>query len=409
MVAKKALLFILIALVAVFGASCSRGKKKSEIKAASGLVARVGDYRITEEQMQRRFDELPEQQKNMFKGMEGQAKFVDELIDQHLLYQAALDDKIEQDEDVKDRVRWLTMNLIVGEYYKKEIADKVKVDDSQIAAYYSDHKEEFYQAPVMRAQYLFTVDSLKAVAWEKRLAKGENFSTIAKAESEDKATASVLGDLGYFNPGGFIKSVGSSDIFSRAIEKLDVGQISPIIHFERGFAIVKITEKNPEHTQTLEEARRTIISKLRGEKEKADYERVVEKLKEKYPSENYIREKLERTTRTAEELWQMAQLEQDPHKRIQFYRDIVNAYPNDKNAPQALFMIGFVYAEELQDTRQAQRTFDELMEKYPQSEMVESAKWMIENMESAHPKIESFENMQQRMKEDQQRKADVTK
>jgi outer membrane protein assembly factor BamD (BamD/ComL family) len=72
-------------------------------------------------------------------------------------------------------------------------------------------------------------------------------------------------------------------------------------------------------------------------------------------------------------------------------------------------MIGFVYAEERQEMQQARRTFEELLEKYPQSEMAESAKWMIENMETAHPKIESLESMQKQIEEDKTRKAGGTK
>jgi outer membrane protein assembly factor BamD (BamD/ComL family) len=72
-------------------------------------------------------------------------------------------------------------------------------------------------------------------------------------------------------------------------------------------------------------------------------------------------------------------------------------------------MIGFVYAEERQEMQQARRTFEELLEKYPQSEMAESAKWMIENMQTAHPKIESLESIQKQIEEDKTRKAGGTK
>jgi peptidyl-prolyl cis-trans isomerase C len=409
MFARKALLCVLIALLAGYGASCSRGKKEKAIEVKSGIAARIGDFKITEQQVLERFEGMPDQQKNSFKGVQGQAKFVDQLIEQHLLYQAALDEKIDKDEAIKDRVKWLTMNILVSEYVTKNISDKIKVEDSEIEEYYRAHQDEFYQAPLMRAQYALTTDSLKAVAWKKRLAQGENFSKIAKDESEDKAIAANIGDLGYFNLGGYINSVGVSETFNKAIEKLEVGVISPIIHFEKGFALVKVTERNTARTQSLEEARKTITSKLQAQKMEAEYKLAIERLKKKYPSENYLKEKLEATTRTPEELWEMAQIEQDPKDRIQYYRDIVSRYPTHKNAPQALFMIGFVYAEELQQVNQARRTFEELIEKYPQSEMGESAKWMIENMQTAHEKIESLENMQKQMEEDKARKAGETK
>jgi N-acetylmuramoyl-L-alanine amidase len=106
------------------------------------------------------------------------------------------------------------------------------------------------------------------------------------------------------------------------------------------------------------------------------------------------------TTRSPEELWEIAQEEDANYTRIQYYRNIVNKYPDHKYAPQALFMIGFVYAEEVMDLVQARRTFDELIKKYPDTEVAESAKWMIENLNKPHPKFESVDDMKNVMEED---------
>ena len=53
------------------------------------------------------------------------------------------------------------------------------------------------------------------------------------------------------------------------------------------------------------------------------------------------------------------------------------------------------------DLVQARRTFDELIKKYPDTEVAESAKWMIENLNKAHPKFESVDDMKNLMEEDQ--------
>jgi len=407
MFAKRALLFMLVAgCVVSIVSSCSREKKDGALKVKSGLAARVGDIKITEEFMLRTFEELPDNQKKQFKGPDGQARFVERLIEQHLFYLAAIDAKMDRTDEMRERLRWVTMNILVAEYFSKSISDKIKIEPKEIEDYYASHPQEFVQAPVMRAQYLFTADSLKAVKWKKRIAQGEVFTRIAAAESEDKATASAGGDVGYFNPGGYIKGVGDTEGFSKAVEKLELGVASGIVRLNDGFAIIKVTEKNPQKTQTLDEARQTIEAKLQAQKTEEGYKAAVEDLKAKYKAENYIRERLDKTKRTAEELWEMAQIEPDPRNRIQYYRDIVNLYPTHKNAAEALFMIGFTYAEELKDFVQARRTFDELKRGYPQSPMLESAKWMIENMETEHPKLESFEGVQKRVEEDKARKAE---
>jgi parvulin-like peptidyl-prolyl isomerase len=404
MLAKRMLVLVLIAgCVACGAASCSRAKKDKALEVKTGLAARVGDYKITEEEMLSMLASLPDAQKNQFKGPDAQAVFVDRLIEQYLLYKAAIDDKMDKTDEMQNQIRQVTMNIIVADYFSKKIADKVTVDPKEVEAYYAANPKEFTQAPVMRAQYLFTADSLKAVKWEKRLAKGELLTKLATTESEDKSTAPEGGDVGYFNLGGYIKGVGTSEIFSKAVEKLEVGKISGIIHFEKGFAIVRLSEKNAAKVQAFDDVKAMIENKLRSQRTEEAYKETVEKLKKKYPSENYVKERLNSTKRTPEEFWEMAQIESDPQTRIQYYRDIVNMYPTHKNAPEALFMIGFTYAEELKDFVQARRTFNELEQKYPESTMIESAKWMRENMEKEHSKLESIEGVQKRISEDKSR------
>jgi parvulin-like peptidyl-prolyl isomerase len=394
---RNSIVLVLSLLLAVCVVSCAKKGKEGALKVKTGLALRVDDVKITEQEMQRRFEELPDKQQSEFKGQEGQAKFADRLIEQELLHRAAIDKGLDKDGDVRRKIDNTISNILAGEYFAKYVEENVKVTDGDIAAYYNEHKNEFVNPPVLRAQYLYTVDSLKAVGWFKRLKAGANFNKIAKDESEDRAVAPALGDLGYFNLGGYARAIGANDNFTKAVDSLSVGELSHIIRLDKGYGIVKLTERNPVKVQELANVSKMIESKLMRSKSEDAYKQEIDRLKTKYPTENYVREVLSASTRTAEELWQMAQMEEDPRQRIQYYRDIVSLYPTDKNAPQALFMIGFAYAEDLQDFVQARRTFDELEKKYPQSDLIQSANWMIDNMEKPGPRFDSYEKMQKAM------------
>lgn len=393
--------FILaVAALAVAGiGSCSK-KSTGGLEVKGGVAARIADTKISEREMQRRFDELSEKQKKLFKGREGKADFTDKLIEQKLLAREALAEGLDKSEEVRDRIDELKENILVAEYFKKKIEGKSAVTEQEVEEYFTSHKEEFTNPAVLRAQYIFSTDSLKAARWLKQIRAGADFGRLAKAESEDKTTAPANGDLGYFNPGGYIRTIGTSEVFAKAVENLAVGQVSPVIHFEKGYAVVKMNEKTPPTQKELSAVAEMIRSKLTQTRVQEVYTKEVERLKSKYETKNYIRETLTETTRTPEELWEMAQLEDDAEKRIQYYRDIVTLYPTHKNAPQALFMIGFVYAEDLRDYRNAERTFDELQKKYPESDMSASAKWMNENMRSPRPRFESVEKMQKAMEDE---------
>jgi len=388
-------LYTALVLSVIAFISCSG--KGDKIKINQGLAARVGDAKITMAEFERKFDELSEAQKLEFKGEYGKAKFLDQLIDKELIYQEALRRKLDQDEEVRRKIEDARRQILAGEFYRKEIVHKLRIPEKDIKDYYENHKDEFMTKTLMRAQHIFTTDSMKAVEWKKRLAAGEDFSKIAKFESEDKITALTSGSLGYFNPGGYIKSVGISQSFSDAVEKLNVGEISDIIHWEKGYSIVRVNEKRPGMLKPLSEVRKEIEKKLRARRAAKAYQDELERLRKKYKPENYIREKILKTTRTPEELWELAQLEDDPNKRIEFYLKLASLYPDHRYAPEALFMVGFIYAEELRDLVQARRVFDRLIERYPDSDVVESAKWMKSNMNKPHPKFETFEQMKESM------------
>ncbi len=397
---KRIMFFAAIAMMIAAGlVSCSEKGEKFEVN--QGLDARVGNSKITTKEIDDRFESMSPQIRAQYKGKDGRAKFVDALINEELLYLAAEKTDLKYDEDVKKQIMQAGKNIMITAYYDKMIRQKVEVTDEEIEKYYNDHWEEFMNRAIIKAQHAFSKDSMKVVEWKKRIDDGEKFNKIAKYESEDRTTAPSNGNLGYFNPGGYIKFYGESKEFSEQVRNLELSEVSDVVVTEKGYSLVKINDKKPENLKPLSEVRKDILDQLRGSKAKANLEQELYRLRKEYEPVNFVREDFIKTTRSPEELWEIAQEEDANFTRIQYYRNIVNKYPEHKYAPQALFMIGFVYAEEVMDLVQARRVFDELLKKYPDSEVAESAKWMIENLNKPHPKFESVDDMKERMEEGQ--------
>jgi len=385
-------------LAAALLASCSGDK--DDLQVNIGIAARVGDEKITNEYVEKAFEQLPDQKKSEFKGKRGKADFVDKIIEEELIYQEALDQELQLDPEVKQRLKQAERSILISEYFNRRILDKIEVSEEEIKKYYDEHQDEFVTRAIINAQHMFTSDRKKAEQWKKRLAAGEDFSKIAKEESEDELSAPDGGNLGYFNPGGYVKFIGKSERWSNAVNAIAPRETSDIIEFEKGYSIVRVKSKRPESIMPLSEVRTRIIDRYKSMHAKEVFDAEIVRLKQKVEPVNFLREELVATMRTAEQLWELIQMEEDPYERIQYYRDIVNHYPDHQYAPQALFMIGFVYAEELRDTKRARQTFDELLQKYPDSDVVDSAKWMIENIDKPHPAFESFESMKEAMEGD---------
>ena len=86
--------------------------------------------------------------------------------------------------------------------------------------------------------------------------------------------------------------------------------------------------------------------------------------------------------KSAVDMFREAGEQPGPDDRIRAYRRVVELYPDNEYAPQALFMVGFVESEEKKDYDQAEAAFRELVARYPSSELATSAQWMLDNMRS---------------------------
>lgn len=67
-------------------------------------------------------------------------------------------------------------------------------------------------------------------------------------------------------------------------------------------------------------------------------------------------------------------------KAITSYTSVYEKYPDSKEAPLALFMTGFILANELKDYPAAKKSFEKFIAQYPEHEMISSAQSEIANM-----------------------------
>jgi EpsD family peptidyl-prolyl cis-trans isomerase len=394
----------IIALL-VFGFALPFGCSKKQQPPASErekLAARVDDWRLSRSELNGIVENLPDNQKAKYNTPEGKADLAGMLIEEELYYKDGMAKHMAKNEALQKRIEDATRKIVIDEYYKEYVENRAKPSDEEMYDYYQANPERFTTQAVLRAQHIFSKDKQKLVDLKKRIEAGEKMTTLAHKYSEDDLTRGDGGDLGYFNKGGYVRFIGYSKPWSDAVFNLEEGVVSDPIKFERGYSIVRVNRKKPAALKSYEDVKDEIATLLIKNRIADVRKEVVGELSKNFSVDNYLQEEIDRVQRTPEELWNLAQNSTDSNRRLSTYQQIVDKFPTSSYAPQALFMVGFVYAEELKDNYNAEETFRKVLRAYPDTDIAKSATWMLDNLGKPMPDFENLDDLNKKISEQEQ-------
>ena len=317
----KALCYAIIVLLLQTTAAFSEEKPASKNKGAAvkkpvagAVLAKVNGVAITRAERDRALQEILAQQgaggqqptPDMMPQIESAA--LEQLISVELLYQKGkkltiqdlnqkVDDKVAQtkkqfpsqadfekalkganmtEKQLKDLAR---RNIVIENLMQKEVFGKVTVSEADAKKFYNDNPDKFKMPERTKASHiLISADQKatpeekkkareKAAAVRKRVAAGEDFATVAKAES-NCPSASKGGDLGYFGKGQMVPE------FEKAAAALKLGELSDVVESPFGYHIIKVTDRKSSETVKFADVKGRIEDYLKSQqaqKPMADY------------------------------------------------------------------------------------------------------------------------------------------
>ena len=190
------------------------------------------------------------------------------------------DDYLEEIEAADDEVEALyEENPLAYELPEKRQLRFLLVDESAIFESISpsgDEVQQYYDANISQyttpgqvraSQILLRVEGEEEAAVEARAAElaaeargGADFAALAREHSEDEATAEDGGDLGMFGRGRMVAEVEA------AAFDLEVEAVSDPVRSAIGFHVLRVTEKQEETRQPLDEVREAIENTLKNER-----------------------------------------------------------------------------------------------------------------------------------------------
>ena len=385
--------FLAITLDVHGAAAASSAKKKSNsaTKAKPSadprdvVLARVGSTTITRGDFDDRLEQLPAQFKGQVSSPDQKRAFLDRMIEERVWLETSIQNGVEKRPEVQAQLENTRRDLLIRTYLSEAMAKAPAPSDSAIQAYYDGHLGEFMAEEQVKVRHIQVKDEKTAKQVQKELVKsGADFAALAKKYSVDAVTKDKGGDLGAVQKTGFFGSLGRQQALADTAFASPVGVVKGPIQTGLGWHFIEVTERIPAKARPLEEVTPLISRQMAQEGQQAFYQQSLAGAKAALhvSTDAAAVDSLVNAQKSAVDLFREAGEQPGPDDRIRAYRRVVELYPQDQYAPQALFMVGFVESEEKQDYDQADVAFRELIARYPNSELAASAQWMIDNMRS---------------------------
>lgn len=200
----------------------------------NAVIAKVGDLEILQSDLDvaltnldPQLAQLPDEQKKVA-ALSG-------AIDVKLFAKDAAAEKLDQTEDFKARMKYITERELHGAYFKKHVIDVVTPED--IKARYDKEIAALPKEEEVRARHILVKTEEEAKTVIAELEAGKDFAALAKEKSTDP-NKDDGGDLGYFGKGRMVKE------FEAAAFGLDKGAYTKTpIKTDFGWHVIKVEDK----------------------------------------------------------------------------------------------------------------------------------------------------------------------
>ena len=154
-------------------------------------------------------------------------------------------------------------------YPVEHFAPDDAVSDQDIEAMYQRDRDTRFSTPErIRARHILLhldpnaseadkdVVRITAAALLEQIRDGADFATLAQEHSEDTATGTKGGDLGFFSRGAMVKP------FEDAAFELSVGEVSEPVETSFGLHLIRLEDRQPAQPRPLDEVREEIEEEL---------------------------------------------------------------------------------------------------------------------------------------------------
>lgn len=251
------------------------------------VFATVGDVKITVGELEDSINSRSPYARKRFEDPKIIRDFADDRVKAEIFEQGAAQLGYADDPEVATFLDRTIMQLFMRE--EIEQAQKIEsVTDAEVAAYYTEHPDEFRKPAMRRASHVLVASRPQAKEIISQLEAGDKktLGGIAKQQSLDTETKLRGGDLLYFDEEGLI--VGSADDaavdpalvkVAFALEKKGDVTPKPIEVGDGKWSVLQLTAIRPGRVESLEDAGAGIRRRLWRDARKAALDQLLSDLR----------------------------------------------------------------------------------------------------------------------------------
>jgi peptidyl-prolyl cis-trans isomerase C len=239
------------------------GKESGNAKSQGPALLKINEWSYSAADMEKEISQQLRQAPQMqtfFATKEGQKQFLERVTRRELLVQEAEKRKLGESPDVAEQVANLRRELMVRTLVQEEIGNKLKVEEKDVEEYFKAHPEEF-SGDTAHLRHILVQSEDEAKDVKARLAKNESFDDLAKKFSQDSASASKGGDLGFLSREQMLPE------FARAAFSLKPGEVSDPVKTPFGFHVIKLVETKKGQPASLDQVKGQLQRRLLEERQ----------------------------------------------------------------------------------------------------------------------------------------------
>jgi peptidyl-prolyl cis-trans isomerase C len=330
---------------------------------------------ITTADVDARIAEIPRLARPDYSGPVGRERMLRKMIEERVLYLAAMDAGVDRDEDVQRRIEAMRRETIVQTYLDRMQEKASQVDEDEARAFYEAHEDEYRTEKMVRVRMLLTENETVARrAYEMVTEGGASFEDLCTKFSDNPFVVSARGLIPtWIRKGHAVPWIGNRVGFDDVVFSLEPGELSEPFQTDAGWHIVRVEDVREARQRPFEEVEKDVVGRISTERSTRGLPELLAELDERYDVQVFTAP----DQRSADELFAEAQAAQGASERVALYDELVHRFPDYEHAIDAHFMIGFIRAEELHDPDGARESFRKVIALDPDSDLAQSARWML--------------------------------